>query len=326
MFGTRQDEIEWAEKWGKENQVEITTRPELLTENTVDDVKGYDGISVLQQAPIDSEVIYQKLADFGIKIISLRSTGYDTVNLALAKKYHLAVSNVPGYSTRSIGELVLTQAMHLLRHIGIVEDRESRGDFSFEGLESKEIHQLTVGVIGVGRIGMTVASLFKALGSEVIGYDPYKKPNPEDPVKYVSYDELIKNADIITVHMQLTDDTKHMIDQNTFKQMKNSALFLNMARGGIVNTKDLIEALKNHEIAGAAIDTIEDEAGIFGVDRQNGYDNPMLKELIEMPNVSVTPHIAFYTEPAVQNMVEYCLEDSYKFLKGEGVDHLVNLD
>ncbi|QVI34030.1 bifunctional amino acid aminotransferase/2-hydroxyacid dehydrogenase [Lacticaseibacillus chiayiensis] len=325
MYSVRPDEQAAIDAWVATNNIEVDTTTAEFGPKTVDLAKDYDGIVIQQHAAIPEEAVYQKLKSFGIKQLALRITGFDIVNLKAATANGLAVTNVPAYSPRSVSELVLAQVMRLIRHLGEASAREAKDDYSWGGLEAAEIHNLTVGIIGAGKIGSAVARIFRALGSTVIVTDPVKRPELADTVSYVDLDTLLTTADIVTVHTPLDAKTTHLIDANALKKMRSSAYLINAARGPIVDTGALIQSLKDHEIAGAALDTIEGEAGIFGEDRsQSLVDNPELETLKTMPNVEITPHIGFYTDAAVKNMVDISLDDVKLILEGGHSPHQVN--
>ncbi|TPR19343.1 D-2-hydroxyacid dehydrogenase [Apilactobacillus timberlakei] len=324
MYSVRADELENLKAIEQKYDVEIATTDKPLNLDTVDLAKGFDGITVQQHGKIDDSLIYKKLHDFGIKQISLRITGYDIINFVEAQKYDLKITNVPAYSPRSVSELVLADVMALLRHLRETHLREDKSDFAWNELQAREIHNLTVGIIGAGKIGSAVARIFKALGAKVIVSDPVKRPELFDTVEYVDYDTLLTQADVVTMHTPMTDFMHHFMNIDKFKQMKNDAIFINASRGPVVNTKDLIKALNDKEIAAAAVDTFEGEAGITGVDLSNeGFENKHLSKLLQMPNVIVTPHIGFYTDAAVKNMDLISSIDAIKIIKGEEPLHLV---
>ena len=326
MYTVRPDEKGPINQWVKDHPgYQIDTNNQPLNSSTVDLAKGYDGIAILQHASITEPVVYQKLKEFGIKQISLRSTGFEIIDLKEATKNGLVVTNVPGYSPRSVSELVLADVMYLLRHLGEVRAREEHGDFAWVNTEAKEIHTLTVGIIGAGKIGSAVARIFRALGANVIAADPIHRPDLNDTVTYVDHETVYKTADIITMHTPLTDETHHMIDAAVFKEMKPTAIFINASRGPVVKTGDLVAALENKEIAAAAIDTFEGETPIVNHDLTGKpLNNDNLEKLLAMPNVNVSPHIGFYTEVAVQNMVEITLNDVDAILQGKQSLHQVN--
>lgn len=326
MYIVRPDEQGPINEWAKQHpDYHIDTNTVPLNADTVDLAKGYDGVVILQHASIPDPIVYQKLREFGIKQLSLRSTGYEIIDLAEATKNDLAVTNVPGYSPRSVSELVLADVMYLLRHLGEVREREQHGDFRWTNTEAKEIHTLTVGIIGAGKIGSAVARIFRALGATVIAADPIHRPDLNDTLTYVDHETVYKTADIVTMHTPLTDETHHMINSKVFKEMKSTAIFINASRGPVVKTEDLVDALDNKEIAAAAIDTFEGETPIVNHDLTGKpIHNDNLEKLLAMPNVNVSPHIGFYTEVAVQNMVEITLNDVETILQGKTSLHQVN--
>lgn len=325
MYSVRPDEQPAIDDWVAANNIQVDTNTVAFNADTVDLTKGYDGVVIQQHGAIPEPLVYQKLKSFGMKQLTLRITGYDIVNLDAATANGLAVTNVPAYSPRSVAELVLAHTMRLIRHLGEATAREAKDDYSWGGLEAQEVHQLTIGIIGAGKIGSTVARIFRALGSTVIVADPVTRPELADTVRYVDLDTLLATADIVTVHTPLDDITNHMLDAAAFKKMKKTAYLINAARGPIVDTTALIEALQRGEIAGAALDTIEGEAGIFGVDRsQSGVDNTNLETLKALPNVEISPHIGFYTDAAVKNMIDISLDDVKTILAGEHSPHQVN--
>lgn len=325
MYTVRPDERAAIDAWVAANDIQVDTNTVEFGPNTVDLAKGYDGVVIQQHGAISDEMVYQKLKAFGIKQLTLRITGYDIVNLDAATANGLVVTNVPAYSPRSVSELVLAQVMRLIRHLGEASAREAKDDYSWAGLEAPEIHNLTVGIIGAGKIGSAVARIFRALGATVIVSDPVKRPELADTVSYVGLNTLLTTSDVVTVHTPLDGLTTHLIDADALRKMKPTAYLINAARGPIVDTEALIKALNDHTIAGAALDTIEGEAGIFGEDRsQTLVDNQALETLKAMPNVEISPHIGFYTDAAVKNMIDISLDDVKTILEGGKSAHQVN--
>ena len=324
MYNVRQDEEQDIKNYQAKHDVEISTNNVPLSDKTVALAAGYDGIITQQHGSLGSEKVYEKLHSFGIKQIGLRITGYEIVDLDAARKNDLVVTNVPAYSPRSVSELVLAHTMWLVRHMGIVTARESHGNFSWNGIESGEIHDMTIGIIGAGKIGSAVARIFRALGATVIAADPVKRPELNDTLTYVDHETVFKTSDIITMHTPLTSETHHMIDETVFRQMKSSAFFINASRGPVVKTEDLVSALENREIAGAAIDTYEGESATVGKNLDSKVLDKNLQKLLAMPNVNVSPHVGFYTDVAVKNMIEIALNDTIDILNDAGSLHVVS--
>lgn len=328
MYNIMADEQIVVDEWLKTHpDVQIDTNHVTISSKTVDLAAGYDGILTQQDNAIDDPIVYQKLHSYGIKQIALRTTGYETMDINEAAANDLVITNVPAYSPRSVSELVLAHTMWLLRHLNDYTKRESHNDFTWDGLQAREIHELTVGIIGAGKIGSEVARIFKALGATVIAADPVHRPELNSVVKYVDHETVFKQADIVTMHTPLLPTTQHMIDAQVFKMMKPTALFINASRGGVVDTPALLQALKAHEIAGAGIDTIENEADIFSNDfSQKEQPNKWLQELLSLDNATVSPHIGFYTDIAIKNMVEIALADTLTVLAGEHSLHELPAD
>lgn len=319
MFNLSPAEKKVVSNWQHKTDIKIKMIPGTLTTQTVDQVKGCDGLSTMQTNSIADEEIYRKLHDFGIKQIGLRIVGINIINFDLAKKYDLLITHVPVYSPRAIAEMAVTQAMYLLRKIGLFhQNMDQNYDFSYpKRLMSDEIFNKTIGLIGVGNIGSAVAQMFSALGAKVLAYDVVYNPANEPFLTYTDFDTVIKKADIISLHTPLLPSTKNMITSKQFKEMKDSAYLINDARGGLVNTQDLIKALKNKEIAGAGLDTLADETTYFGK-KVTAKDVPEdYKVLASMPNVVITPHAAFFTKTSVKNMVEICLKDTVDIINGK---------
>lgn len=318
LYHAREDELVAVKEWMQQHpDVQVDTNDVPLNDETVELAQGYDGIVIQQHGAIDSPKIYQRLHEFGIKQMTLRITGYEIIDFKQAAANDLVVTNVPAYSPRSVSELVLADVMYLIRHLGITHARELNHDFTWNGLEASEIHNLTIGIIGAGKIGSAVARIFKALGSTVIAADPIHRPELGDTLTYTDHETVYRTADVVTMHTPLTEETNHMIDARVLKMMKPTAFLINASRGPVVVAEDLVAALENGEIAGAGIDTIEGDNKLVSQDwTGKDIDNAPLDKLLKMPNVSVSPHIGFYTDAAVANMVQIALDDVLTIVNG----------
>ncbi|MGO2950786.1 D-2-hydroxyacid dehydrogenase [Lentilactobacillus kefiri] len=311
-------EKEFVLEWAAEHpDVKVDFNSIELHDDTVELSKGYDGIDYRQRSKLsETPDLYQKLHSYGITQLALRSAGVDSCNLKWAKENGLTITNVPSYSPEAVAEMTLTHALNLVRHIPQFQSRIAKDDYIVEGLRSRELSEMTVGIIGVGRIGSTVAKIFKRFGARVLGNDIKENDKFRDVVEYTSKEDIFKNADIITMHTYMSDDNYHLIGKEQFKQMKSSAFFINCSRGPIVDTDALIEALENQEIAGAGIDVIENETEIFNQSFDGEIPLKAYTKLKAMDNVFLTPHVAFYTDIAVRNMVKQSLDDTLKLISG----------
>lgn len=319
MYSVRSDEEAaihaHAQKSG--NQIDITR--DLLNGDTVAHANGYDGIVIQQRAPIGGDAVYDQLAAMGIKQITTRTAGVDTINLAAAHAAGLIVTNVPAYSPRSVAEHALMSIFRILRKSAIVDNRVAMNDYRWDGLQAKEIHSATIGIIGAGRIGGTLAGLLHALGATVLAYDVHPRNELKDIVTYTTKEDLLRRSDVVSLHVDLNPTSEKLIGSAELKQMQPTAGLVNASRGPVVDTAALVHALEAKTIAAACLDTVEDEANIFNFDHRNDglTDYPLVEKLHAMPNVILTPHIAFFTNIAVQNMVDISLGDVERIIAGD---------
>ncbi len=314
----------WSEKYG----VQVDVCDAELTAESVKEAKGYDGVSVQQVADIKDEAIYKTLEEYGIKQVSSRTAGVDMFDLEVATKHNIKVTNVPRYSPNAIAEFSITLGLMLLRQVpkALKKANEQR-DFRWTpDIIGREIRSLTVGVVGTGFIGFTAAQLWKGFGANVIAYDMYPKKDVEDVLTYCETpEELFKEADLITLHLPLTAESKHLVNAETLKLMKKDAIIVNTGRGGLIDTKALIAALEAGEIKAAGLDVLEDEAVYMNkVVDDAVIETVDLAKLEKMDNVVATYHLAFFTTTAVGNMVEISFDNIRNEILGEGTVNYCN--
>lgn len=326
VYQVREEELPIVEKWSKDNNVEVKIIDGQITPENVHLAKGFDGVSTSQNTKVPTEV-YEKLSEYGIKQIAQRSAGYDYYDLDEATKNNIIISNVPVYSPESIAEFVITQALMLIRKVSKIEEKTKEGDFRWQpGIRGGLLGEMTVGVIGTGHIGRVAAKLFKGFGAKVIGYDLY--PNDE-ATKYLEYkdsvEEVVKEADVVTLHVPATADNHHQFDYEMFKQFKPTAYFINDARGAVVDTEGLLKVLDEGLIAGAALDTYENEGPYIPADnRETGIDDELFQRLLDHPKVLFTPHIAHYTNVSVRNIMNIGLDSTLEVIKTGDTKNRVN--
>lgn len=318
-YGVRIDEVKYLDDWAKETGNTVEQHTDYLNVNTVEWAKGFDGINVLQTTPY-SAAMFEKLNEYGIKYIALRNVGTDNVDLDAAKKAGVRISNVPAYSPTAIAEFSLTMALHLLRNVGYVQNDLKNDDFAGASTHiGRELGQSVVGVIGTGRIGQAAVKMFNGFGAKVLAYDPYPAKNTNLDMTYVSLDELLSQADVIDLHVPGIPANDHIIDARAFDLMKPGVVILNTARGNLIDTNALLANLKSGKLAGAGIDTYEYETeDLLKFADHGNFNDPIWDELLAMPNVVLSPHIAYYTETAVHNMVYFSMANLVSFIeKGE---------
>ncbi len=258
-------------------------------------------VIMLANMPLDVSVLD---TDPALKFIDVAFTGVDHIPVAEAKKRGIAISNASGYATQAVAELCISFMIQLLRNVGKTEER-CRNQGAKDGLIGNLLCGKTVGIVGAGAIGKKVAALCKAFGCSVIAYN---RSTVTDPAidRQVSLEELLKQSDIVSLHCPLTAETKGLIGKQQLDWMKKQALLINTARGGVVDSCALAEALKNGRIAGAACDVFEMEPPL-----------PAEHPLLHCPNTIVTPHIAFASVESMEQRAEIVFDNLYSWLNGE---------
>ncbi|HEA84579.1 MAG TPA: hydroxyacid dehydrogenase [Candidatus Wildermuthbacteria bacterium] len=267
-----------------------------------------------------------------LKFIATRSTGYDHIDFKAVKKLGITVSNVPSYGDETVAEYTFGLILVLARKIADAYDRlREKGQFSIKGLRGFELNKKTLGVIGTGRIGKNVVRIASGFEMKVLAYDLYPDATYAKKMgfEYVSLKKLLSCADIVTLHVPLTEKTKHLINEKALKLMKSSAYLVNTSRGGCVETKALVKALQNKVIAGAALDVLEEEGALqdeLGFLLERNVKGEVLSTLlanhifIDLPNVIVTPHNAFNTIEALQRILDGTIENIVAFMKKKPVN------
>lgn len=309
VFNVREEEIAITEEWAKRNNVEITLAEGQLSMDNIHLVEGFDGLSTSQNSKVPAEV-YPKLKEMGIKQIAQRSAGFDYYDLELAKANDIIISNVPVYSPESIAEFAVHSALDLVRKQRLIEANTKAHDFRWQpSIRAGLLNEMTVGVIGTGHIGRITAQLFAAFGAKVVAFDIYVNEDAKSYLEYKdSVEEVVAMSDVVTLHVPATKDNHHQFDYEMFKQFKPSAYLVNAARGSVVDTEGLLKALDDGLLAGAALDTYENEGAYIPKDnRETGIDDELFLRVLGHEKVLFTPHIAHYTDVSVRNIMNIAL-------------------
>ncbi|AGE49131.1 D-lactate dehydrogenase [Acanthocystis turfacea Chlorella virus Br0604L] len=273
-----------------------------------------------------SAPVLDVLHENNVKIVTLRCAGFDRLDIEHAKKLGFVVYRVPAYSPRSVAELALTHMMALHRNLQLVLPRVKTGNFSLEGLVGSEATGKTIGVVGTGKIAQEFIKLVKPMAGRIIAYDIYENEDVKKMgVEYHDLAYVLHNSDVLSLHCPLTEENHHLIDRLTLRTMKSNAIIINTARGGLIDTSDLIEALETGLIAGAAVDVYENESGLFFTnrsdlsidDRMSQWDRNMAR-LSNLPNTIVSPHVAFLTGEALNNIAQTTLENLEHAITNDG--------
>ncbi len=278
--------------------------------------KGYDAICAFVSSDLGTTVI-EELARQEIKLILLRCAGYNNVDLEAVKKHGMTVLRVPGYSPEAVAEFAMALALAVGRrlHKSYIKVREN--NFSLIGLTGINFYGKTAGIIGTGKIGMAMCKICQGMGMRVIAYDKYE--NPALPfVTYKSFDEVLAESDLISLHCPLTEENYHMINKDTIARMKDQVVLVNTSRGALVNTEDLIQGIRGKKFFGVGLDVYEEETkNVFENREDDILDNSVVARLLSFPNVIVTSHQGFLTEEALQAISRVTLENVIDFYKGE---------
>ena len=295
-----------------------------MTEESADLAKGYDIISIFVNDTVDKKVI-DILVECGVKLIAMRCAGYNNVSLKDIDG-KIKVVRVPAYSPYSIAEYTAGMIMTLNRKIHKAYIRTREGNFSITGLMGYDLHEKTAGIIGAGKIAQILIKILKGFGMKVIAYDPY--PNYEKAkelgFEFTDLDTLYKEADIISLNCPLTKETRYMINRNSMNKMKDGVMIVNTGRGMLIDTVDLIEALKDKKIGAAALDVYEEEADYFFEDYSNMViEDDILGRLLSFNNVLVTSHQAFFTKEAVEEITRVTMENIKRFQEGKPLENEV---
>jgi D-lactate dehydrogenase len=286
------------------HELHFTEQP--LNENTAHLSKGFEAIALFTSDNASAEVL-AKLKECGVKFIALRSVGYDHVDLAEAKSLGIKVANVPAYSPYAIAEHTVAMLMALNRKIVLGQQLIRQNDFRLDDLVGFDLHGKTVGILGTGKIGSAFAKIMYGFGCKLLAYDIEVNEAliKETQIEYVSFENVCKQSDVISINCPLNADTKYMFNKSTFSLMKKGVVFLNTARGGIVNTKDLMEALDNGIVSYAGLDVYEHEKPIFFYNHSDKkIEDELFEKLRSYPTVLITGHQAFLTNEALQGIAE----------------------
>lgn len=314
-YATRPDEQFAFDNVSKELDCEIKYINEGLSIENASEASGFEYVTILGHCDASREVL-KKLSNLGIKCLSSRSAGFDNIDTEAAKEYGIEFFSA-SYSPNCVADFALMHILMAIRNFKMADQRGRCQDFSLRGIRGREMKNLTVGVVGTGRIGTAVIKNLSGFGCKIIGYDPYKNEGIKEYIEYVDLDTLFAKADVITLHVPYTTDSHHMIDSKSIDRMKKDVVIINTSRGELIDTDALINGLETGKISAAGLDVLEGEVGIFHNDmRFDTLNCKNMSILKNMPNVTLTHHFAFYTDQAVYDMVECGLKNIHAFKNG----------
>jgi D-lactate dehydrogenase len=310
FFSAHEFEKPFFDEYNRKKGHEIDYLDVHLKEATAGLAAGYGAVCVFVNDTVNAAVV-GKLAEAGVKLIAARSAGFNHIDLEAAKKAGIAVVRVPAYSPYAVAEHAVALILTLNRKTHRAFNRVREGNFALDGLLGFDLYGKTVGVVGTGKIGAAFARILLGFGSEVLAYDV--APNVslrEIGVQYVTLDDLLRKSDIVSLHCPLMPATHHMINAATLARMKPGAMLINTSRGGLVDTRAVIEALKSGRLGNLGLDVYEEEAELFFEDLSGQVlRDDVFARLLTFPNVLITGHQGFFTREALQGIAMTTLDN-----------------
>ncbi len=297
---------------------ELTFLEPRLDATTAALAEGHDAVCPFVNDTLDAEVL-ARLGAAGVRLLTLRSAGFNHVDLEAASAAGMTVARVPAYSPYSVAEHTVALMLAVERRLHRAYNRVREGNFSLDGLLGFDLRSKRVGIIGTGRIGQIVARTLRGFGCSLRAYDPYPNDEVRDyGVRYVDLDTLFAECDVITLHCPLTPETHHIIDAAALAKVKRGVMIVNTSRGALIDTRAVIEALKDGTIGNLALDVYEEEGDLFFEDLSDQViTDDVFARLLTFPNVFITAHQAFFTEEALSNIAETTLANATAYERGQ---------
>lgn len=308
IYGCGQDEAVLFRKMAPRFGVLPTITDAAVSEGTLGLALGHRCISVGHKNQISGSILLA-LRQAGVRYVSTRSVGFNHIDVQCAESLGISVESV-AYSPDSVADYTLMLMLMAVRNAKSTVSRAQVHDYRLNDVRGKELRDMTVGVIGTGRIGVAVIDRLRGFGCRVLAYDRV----PRASADYVPLDELLQQSDVVTLHTPLNADTHHLLNGQRIEQMRRGAFVVNTGRGSLLDTEALLPALESGRLGGAALDVLEGEEGVFYFDhRQRPIENQRLLRLQLLPNVLITPHTAYYTDHALSDTVENTLVNCQHF-------------
>ncbi|MEU9334651.1 2-hydroxyacid dehydrogenase [Streptomyces sp. NPDC048290] len=322
-FGVQADEKPLIER-AFHGHHEVRCVEVFLNADTAPIAHGYEIVSTSVNADLGPRVL-QTLAVGGTQLIAQRSTGFNNIDLDVAERLGLTIARVSSYSPYSVAEFAWTLAMAVNRRIVRASTRTRDFDFRLDGLMGRDLHGRTVGVLGTGKIGECFARIAHGFGMRLLGWDIAENPACLDlGMTYVPKERLLAEADLVSLHVPLMEQTRHLIDADALAGMKDDAILVNSSRGGLIDTAALVTELRAGRFTGVGLDVYEAEAGLFFLDKSlEPIEDDTLARLVTFPNVLVTSHQAYYTRDAVGQIIDTTVGNVLDYLAGRRSDNVL---
>jgi D-lactate dehydrogenase len=314
VFSTKPHDRRFLAAANAETRHRLTFLEPRLSAETASLAAGTDAVCAFVNDTVDKEVI-ELLSSEGVRLVALRSAGFNHVDLGAAEAAGIAVARVPAYSPHAVAEHTVALILTLNRKTHRAYNRVREGNFALEGLLGFDLNGKTVGVVGTGLIGEVVTRIMTGFGCRVIAHDPAPNPKCEAlGVRYLGIEELFSKSDIITLHCPLTPATQHLVDDRALGRMKRGAMLINTSRGAVIDTRAVIRGLKDGMIGSLGLDVYEEEADLFFEDLSDRIiPDDVFARLLTFPNVLITGHQAFFTEEALTAIAEMTIANITAF-------------
>lgn len=318
FFSTKPYDVSFFQEANQEFGHELVFLEPRLTEETAQLARGCPAVCAFVNDELNARAL-DRLAQNEVRLIAMRSAGYNNVDLDAAEDLGLTVVRVPAYSPYAVAEHTVGLMLTLNRKIHRAYNRVREGNFALDGLLGFELHGRTVGIVGTGKIGTIVGKILQGFGCRIIASDPYPSEEAQQlGFEFVGLDTLFANADIITLHSPLTNDTYHMINAHAIDRMRPDVMIINTSRGGLIDTRIVVDALKEGRIGSLGLDVYEEESELFFQDLSGKtIQDDIFARLLTLPNVIITGHQAFFTREALGNIAGTTLENISAFERGE---------
>ncbi|KAI1335909.1 putative D-hydroxyacid dehydrogenase [Xylariaceae sp. FL0016] len=299
------------------SDIDVVYHEFALSPETVSLAAGATAVCVFVNDTLNAAVL-TSLHKLGVRFVLLRCAGYNNVDLEAAAELGLAVANVPSYSPEAVAEFAVALIQTLNRNTHRAYNRVREANFALAGLLGRTLHGKTVGVVGTGRIGVAFARIMAGFGCKLLAYDVYPNDDFKALGTYVDLGTLLRESDIVSLHCPLTPQTKHLMNATTLAQMKTGAMLVNTSRGGLIDTKAVIAALKRAHLGGLALDVYEGEGSLFYTDHSGTIvEDDELMRLTTFHNVLVCGHQAFFTEEALREIADVTVRNLAALARGD---------
>ena len=311
VYGCGQDEAALFRELAPRFDATPTITAAAVSEANAELASGHRCISVGHKTRVTDDTLLA-LSRTGVTYISTRSIGFNHIDVDYANSLGITVENI-AYSPDSVADYTVMLMLMAVRDAKSMIRRTDIHDYRLHEVRGRELRDLTVGVVGTGRIGTAVVDRLQGFGCRLLAYDR----SPKASAEYVGLDDLLRQSDIVTLHTPLAADTHHLLNRRRIEQMRPGAFVINTGRGSLLDTEALVQALESGRLGGAALDVVEGEEGIFYADcRDRPIDSKSLLRLQELPNVLISPHTAYYTDHALRDTVENSIINCLKFESG----------